>query len=136
MTRIVQFLNTEDLIDICCPSKSRSTVVDDDDLKDKDMDVGAPFVIIPHHFDPDDEPIELKHDPSTQALMKQLTQVRDDLKKIQNLASKDKSQLNSMLLLLRGEVNSKKNKDGTTKKSPLRHLQLQRFRNSKKTADV
>jgi hypothetical protein len=137
MARIVQFLSPSDILDICCPSTSRSTIVEEDTKElEQDFLLESPFVLIPpqQKFGAEKQFAELKDEDSTKALMEQLTQVREDLKKVPTLSTKDKSQINSMLLLLRGEVSNKKNSHGRKKK-----LNLSKFRSgkgSKKVADV
>ncbi len=124
-------MNPLDVIDICCPSTSRSTVQDEVDLPQEHLN---PFISSPQQsFNGENDFFQLKEEDSTKEVMKQLTQVREDLKKIKTISSKEKTQINSMLLLLRGEVISMKNSDASPKK---RKLILSKFRPVRKSADV
>ena len=68
--------------------------------------------------------------------MEQLTQVREDVKKVPALSKKDKSQINSMLLILWSEVCNKKNSHGSSKKLKLNLSKFRSGKGSKKVQQV
>ena len=152
MTKILQFLNASDVIDICCPSTSRATVdseetsqkleIEDDDHNQLLEGDDSPFIIVPQHNA--NKFAELNSKGSASAVMTHLTQVQEDLKKVKMLSSNDKAQINNMLILIRVEVSNKMNtnkaqvnRGSTPKSKSFLHLKTHlssKFR--KKTADV
>ena len=97
-----------DFIDFCCPSKSRS-VIDLDDVQ-KNASEEDHDIIVTTINDVESDSTE-KSTNQVKNLMDKLMEFRDDLKSIQDLSSREKSQLSTTLLLLRGEVNNIKLKE-------------------------
>jgi hypothetical protein len=147
MTRIVRFLTPSDIFDICCPSTTSRSTVDfiggNESSSDLDLlhshGTGSSFALIPPQasaIETEKKFAEMKQGESTKAIMDQLTKVHEDLRKVSTLSTKDKSQINSMLLLVRGEVINKKSSDGISKK--IKKNLSKKFRPGKKqrAADV
>lgn len=97
-----------DFIDFCCPSKSRSVIELDDTQKYSAKEENG--IIVATINDVDSDSTEKSTNP-VKNLMEKLLEVREDIKSIPNLSSREKSQLSTTLLLLRGEVSNIKLKE-------------------------
>lgn len=123
-----------DFLDFCCPSKSRSVVDLDDIHSHKNEDEGTSRIgVSMTHDSESDERVEGQNEdtPSVAVknLMDKLMGFRDELRKIPDLSAEEKSRLNVMLLLLRGEVSNVRIKDRNINKFKLNlPKSLPRFR--------
>lgn len=97
-----------DFIDFCCPSKSRSVVELDDVQKYSAEEEKG--IIVETINDVESDSSE-KSTNQVKILMDKLMEIREDLKNIPNVSSREKSQLSTTLLLLRGEVSKMKLKE-------------------------
>lgn len=92
-----------DFIDFCCPSKSRS-VVDLDDIQKNTVEEEHDFHVTTI-YDVESDSSE-KSTNQVKNLMDKLIELREDIKNIPDISSRERSQLSTTLLLLRGEVNN------------------------------
>jgi hypothetical protein len=97
-----------DFIDFCCPSKSRSVIELDDVQKYSAEEEKG--IIVETINDVESDSSE-KSTNQVKILMDKLMEIREDLKNIPNVSSREKSQLSTTLLLLRGEVSNMKLKE-------------------------
>jgi len=97
-----------DFIDFCCPSKSRSVIELDDVHKNTVEEEHDIIVTTINDVESDSSD---KSTNQVKNLMGKLMEFREDLKSISELSSREKSQLTTTLLLLRGEVNNIKLKE-------------------------